>query len=135
RGEAARGSGIPSTAVLGGSKAGAVVPLCQMLARCGFNIESSAVGPTERHEVSRITLRVDASQHSIDQIEKQMHKLVNVLRVRELEPGNAVERELALFTVTTPPERRSELLALTDVFQARVVDVGHDAIVFEVVGE
>jgi acetolactate synthase-1/3 small subunit len=121
--------------VLVENKPGALVRVCQMFARRGFNIESLAVGPTERHDVSRITLRVDASQHSIDQIEKQMHKLVNVLRVRELEPGNAVERELALFTVATPPDRRAELLALSDVFQARVVDVGHDAIVFEVVGE
>ena len=121
--------------VLVENKPGALVRVCQMFARRGFNIESLAVGPTERHDVSRITLRVDCTQHSVDQIEKQMHKLVNVLRVRELEHGDAVERELALFTVTTPPERRAELLALTDVFQARVVDVGHDAIVFEVVGE
>ena len=126
---------IHTLSVLVENKPGALVRVCQMFARRGFNIESLAVGPTERHDVSRITLRVDATQHSVDQIEKQMHKLVNVLRVRELEPGNAVERELALFTVATPPERRSELLALTDVFQARVVDVGHDAIVFEVVGE
>ena len=121
--------------VLVENKPGALVRVCQMFARRGFNIESLAVGPTERHDVSRITLRVDASQHSVGQIEKQMHKLVNVLRVRELEHGEAVERELALITVATPPERRAELLALTDVFQARVVDVGHDAIVFEVVGE
>jgi acetolactate synthase-1/3 small subunit len=121
--------------VLVENKPGALVRVCQMFARRGFNIESLAVGPTERYDVSRITIRVDASEHSVDQIEKQMHKLVNVLRVRELEPGAAVERELALFTVTTPPERRAELLALTDVFQARVVDVGQDAIVFEVVGE
>jgi acetolactate synthase-1/3 small subunit len=121
--------------VLVENKPGALVRVCQMFARRGFNIESLAVGPTERHDVSRITIRVDATQHSVDQIEKQMHKLVNVLRVRELEPGNAVERELALFTVTTPPDRRAELLALTNVFNARVVDVGHDAIVFELVGE
>jgi acetolactate synthase I/III small subunit len=121
--------------VLVENKPGALVRVCQMFARRGFNIESLAVGPTERHDVSRITIRVDATQHSVGQIEKQMHKLVNVLRVRELEPGNAVERELALFTVTTPPDRRAELLALTNVFNARVVDVGHDAIVFELVGE
>ena len=121
--------------VLVENKPGALVRVCQMFARRGFNIESLAVGPTERHDVSRITLRVDCAQHSVGQIEKQIHKLVNVLRVRELEHGDAVERELALITVTTPPERRAELLALTDVFQARVVDVGHDAIVFEVVGE
>ena len=121
--------------VLVENKPGALVRVCQMFARRGFNIESLAVGPTERHDVSRITLRVDASQHSVDQIEKQMHKLVNVLRVRELEPGEAVERELALITVAAPPERRAELLTLTDIFDARVVDVGPDAVVFQIVGE
>jgi acetolactate synthase-1/3 small subunit len=121
--------------VLVENKPGALVRVCQMFARRGYNIESLAVGPTERHDVSRITLRVDCAQHSVDQIEKQMHKLVNVLRVRELEPGEAVERELALITVAAPPERRAELLTLTDIFEARVVDVGPDAVVFQIVGE
>jgi acetolactate synthase-1/3 small subunit len=121
--------------VLVENKPGALVRVCQMFARRGYNIESLTVGPTERHDVSRITLRVDCTQHSVEQIEKQMHKLVNVLRVRELEPGEAVERELALITVTAPPERRAELLTLTDIFEARVVDVGADAVVFEIVGE
>jgi len=117
------------------NKPGALVRVCQMFARRGYNIESLAVGATERHDVSRITLRVDCAQHSVEQIEKQMHKLVNVLRVRELGREEAVERELALITVGAPPDRRAELLALTDVFEARVVDVGPDAVVFEVVGE
>jgi acetolactate synthase-1/3 small subunit len=64
-----------------------------------------------------------------------MHKLVNVLRVRELVAGEAVERELALITITAPPERRAELMALTDVFNARVADVGPETLVFEIVGE
>ena len=71
-------------------------------------------------------MRVDCSQHSLEQIEKQMHKLVNVLRVSELEPGQAVERELALITVAAPPARRAELLSLAEVFGGRVVDVGPD---------
>ena len=71
-----------------------------MFARRGFNIESLAVGPTERPGVSCITLRVDCSQHSLEQIEKQIHKLVNVLRVTELAPGEAVERELLLIKVS-----------------------------------
>jgi acetolactate synthase-1/3 small subunit len=121
--------------VLVENKPGALVRVAQMFARRGFNIESLAVGPTERPEVSRITLRVDCTTHSLEQIEKQMHKLVNVLRVRELDPGEAVERELALITVTAPPERRAELMALSDVFNARVADLGPDAIVFEIVGK
>ena len=126
---------IHTLSVLVENKPGALVRVCQMFARRGYNIESLAVGPTERHDVSRITLRVDCTQHSVEQIEKQMHKLVNVLRVRELERDEAVERELALITVAAPPDRRAELLTLTDIFEARVVDVGPDAVVFEIVGE
>ena len=69
------------------NKPGALARVSNMFARRGFNIESLAVGPTERPDVSRITLRVECDQHSLEQIEKQMHKLVNVLRVSELEPG------------------------------------------------
>src|SRR5207248_1017475 len=109
--------------------------ISSMFARRAFNIESLAVGPTERPDVSRITLRVNCEQQPLEQIEKQMHKLVNVLRVRELERDDSVERELALITVAAAPERRAELLALTDIFNARVADVGPETLVFEIVGE
>jgi acetolactate synthase-1/3 small subunit len=120
--------------VLVENKPGALMRISSMFARRGFNIESLAVGPTERHDVSRITLRVDCEQHPLEQIEKQMHKLVNVLRVNELEPGEAIERELALIKVSAPPDKRSELLALADVFKARVADLGPESLVFEIVG-
>ena len=74
------------------NKPGALTRVTSMFARRGYNIESLAVGPTERDDVSRITLRVACVQHSLDDIEKQMHKLVNVLRVQELAPGESVER-------------------------------------------
>ena len=123
-----------TVSVLVENKPGALARVSTMFARRGFNIESLSVGPTERHDVSRITLRVDCERHSIEQIEKQMHKLVNVLRVNELEPGEAVERELALIKVHAPADKRHELVALAEVFQARVVDLGADAMIFEVVG-
>jgi len=116
------------------NKPGALMRVTSLFARRGFNIDSLAVGPTERPDVSRITLRVDCEQHSLEQIEKQMHKLVNVLRVTELEPGESVERELALIKVAAPPEKRAELMALADVFHARVADLGADAMVFEITG-
>ena len=115
-------------------KPGALARVSQMFARRGYNIMSLAVGPTERRGVSRLTLRVDCSENSFEQIEKQMHKLVNVLRVTELPPGESVERELALITIAAPPERRAELMSLADVFHARVADLGPEALVFEVVG-
>ena len=116
------------------NKPGALMRITSMFARRGYNIDSLAVGPTERHDVSRLTMRVDCSAHSLEQIDKQMHKLVNVLRVTELEPDDSVERELALIKVTAPPDRRSELMALANVYGARVADLGPDSMVFEVTG-
>jgi acetolactate synthase-1/3 small subunit len=120
--------------VLVENQPGVLARIAIMFRRRGFNIESLAVGPTERRDVSRITLRVDCADHALAQIEKQIHKLVDVLRVSELSPGDSVERELALIKVAAPPSRRAELLALAEAFTARVADVGHESFVFEVVG-
>jgi acetolactate synthase-1/3 small subunit len=116
------------------NKPGALTRITSMFARRGYNIESLAVGPTERRDVSRITLRVDCETKPLEQIEKQMHKLVNVLRVSELVPGDSIERELVLLKVAAPPSARAELMALGEVFGARVADLGPDAIVFELTG-
>jgi len=121
-------------AVLVENKPGALTRITTMFARRGFNIESLAVGPTERHDISRITLTVSCDDGSLAQIQKQMHKLVNVLRVVELVPGDALERELLLIKVAATPERRAELISTADVFRARVADLGPDAILFELVG-
>ena len=120
--------------VLVENKPGALMRVTSMFARRGFNIDSLAVGPTERHDVSRITLRVDCASTSLEQIEKQMHKLVNVLRVQELVPGDSVERELALLKVFATASKRAELMALADAFGARVADLGPESLVFELVG-
>ena len=120
--------------VLVENRPGALMRVTSLFARRGFNIDSLAVGPTERHDVSRITLRVDCEHTSLEQIEKQMHKLVNVLRVQELVPGESVERELALLKVAAPASKRAELMALAEAFGARAADVGADSIVFELVG-
>ena len=115
-------------------KPGALARVSQMFSRRGYNIVSLAVGPTERRGVSRLTLRVDCSEHSFEQIEKQMHKLVNVLRVTELPPDESVERELALITVGVSSDKRPELIQLAETFGARVADVGREALTFEIVG-
>jgi acetolactate synthase I/III small subunit len=120
--------------VLVEDKPGALSRISNLFARRGYNIESLAVGQTEREGVSRITLRVDCAEHSLEQITKQIHKLVNVLRITELTPDDAVEREIALFTVAAPPERRGELMAFADHYGARVSDLGPQEIVFEIVG-
>src|SRR5205085_11234067 len=131
-----RGSGDNvkhTVSVLVENRPGALMRVTSLFARRGFNIDSLAVGPTERHDVSRITLRVDCEHTSLEQIEKQMHYLVNVLLVEELAPGESVERELALLKVAAPPGKRPELMALADVFGAQVADLGPDSIVFELV--
>jgi acetolactate synthase-1/3 small subunit len=112
---------------------GALTRITTMFARRGFNIESLAVGPTERPGVSCITLRVDCTQHSLEQIEKQIHKLVDVLRVTELVAGEAVERELMLVKVAVPPERRAELVTTAEALGGKLLDVGADAVVLELV--
>jgi acetolactate synthase-1/3 small subunit len=106
------------------NKPGALARVSQLFSRRGYNIQSLAVGPTEHADISRLTLRVDCNEHSLEQIEKQMHKLVNVLRVTELRPEEAVERELALFTVSVSTDKRAERGALSQVAGARVGDVG-----------
>jgi acetolactate synthase I/III small subunit len=123
-----------TVSVLVENRPGALARVSNLFARRGFNIESLAVGPTERHDVSRITLTVECPSREVEQIEKQMHKLVNVLRVSTLEAGEAIERELALIKVSAPPGRRPELMALADVFNARVADLGPDSLIFEIVG-
>jgi acetolactate synthase-1/3 small subunit len=120
--------------VLVENKPGALMRVASMFARRGFNIDSLAVGPTERHDVSRITIRVDCAQTTLEQIEKQMHKLVNVLRVQELVPGESIERELALLKVAAPASKRAELMTLADAVGARLADIGPDSVVFELVG-
>lgn len=113
---------------------GALARIATMFARRGFNIDSLAVGPTERPGVSCITLRVDCEHHSLEQIEKQIHKLVNVLRVTELAPDDAVERELLLLKVSASPDRRAELIQMAEAFKGRVIDLGPDAVTFELSG-
>ncbi|MFL6068907.1 MAG: acetolactate synthase small subunit [Gaiellaceae bacterium] len=116
------------------NKPGALARVSQLFSRRGYNIQSLAVGPTEQADISRLTLRVDCSEHSLEQIEKQMHKLVNVLRVTELRADDSVERELALVTVAATPAKRTDVIALAQVAGATVADVGRDAITFQVVG-
>ena len=116
------------------NRPGALARVSQLFSRRGYNIQSLAVGPTERADISRLTLRVDCSEHSLEQIEKQMHKLVNVLRVTELRPDESLERELALVTVSVPPDRRAELVSLSQVAGASVAAIGRDAMTFEIVG-
>jgi acetolactate synthase-1/3 small subunit len=106
-----------------------------LFARRGFNIESLAVGKTEVPGLSRITIVVDAEELPLEQVTKQLNKLVNVLKIVELEPDVSVQREHMLIKVRVDNTTRSQILEATNLFRARVVDVVTDALVIEVTGD
>ena len=116
------------------NRPGVLTRIAGLFARRAFNIDTLAVGPTEDDAVSRITLTVDGAKHPIDQITKQLHKLVNVLKIRDLEPAEAVARELALFKVSVDGATRGEVMQITEIFRGKVVDVGKRSIVVEITG-
>ncbi|MSX02445.1 MAG: acetolactate synthase small subunit, partial [Actinobacteria bacterium] len=91
-------------------------------------------GPTDDEAVSRITLTVDGAVHPIDQVTKQLHKLINVLKIRDLEPTDSLARELALFKVSVEGPQRSEVMGICEIFRAKVVDVSRESVIFEVTG-
>lgn len=116
-------------AVLVENEPGVLARIASLFARRGFNIESLAVGATEDPSVARITLVVVLGDRPLEQIVKQLHKLIDVLRVREVPPSDAIEKELALIKVETRPGRRGEVLELAQVFHAEIVDAGPDHVV------
>jgi acetolactate synthase-1/3 small subunit len=116
------------------NKPGVLTRIAGLFARRAFNIDTLAVGPTDDPSVSRITMTVDGAKHPIDQVTKQLHKLINVLKIRDLEPAEAVSRELALFKVSADGAARGEVIQLADIFRGKVVDVGRRSIVIEVTG-
>lgn len=116
------------------NKPGVLTRVAGLFARRGFNITTLAVGPTDDERVSRITLTVDGAKHPIEQVTKQLHKLINVLKIRDLAPEEAVARELALFKVTADGAQRGEVMQITEIFRGKVVDVGRRSIVIEVTG-
>jgi acetolactate synthase-1/3 small subunit len=119
--------------VLVENRPGVLARIAGMFARRGYNIHSLAVGPTENDEVSRLTLVVGTEAVQIEQIIKQLNKLVHVLKISEL-TDDAVERELQLVKVESDSETRTQIIELADVFRAKVVDVAYDTITIEAAG-
>ena len=101
----------------------------------GYNIESLCVAPTIDPLVSRITLVTKANLPAIEQIEKQLRKLVNVINLRDLSGKSAVHREMALICVRAKPENRAEILRIVDIFRCKVVDIGLEHYIIEVSGD
>lgn len=120
--------------VLVENKSGVLAKIAGLFSRRGFNIESLAVGTTDDEKISRITLVVKAETHSIEQIVKQLHKLINVLKIQELDPSNIVERELVLIKVNSDNNTRAEILEIANIFRASIVDVAKKSLVIEITG-
>jgi acetolactate synthase-1/3 small subunit len=121
--------------VLVENKAGVLAKISGLFSRRGFNIESLAVGPTDDEKISRITLSVNAEEHSVEQIIKQLYKLINVIKIQELDPSNIVARELVLIKVSADSKTRPEILEIVSVFRANIVDVGKKTLLIEITGD
>ena len=116
-------------------KPGLLTRVAGLFARRGFNIESLAVGKSEIEGLSRITVVVDVEDLPLEQVTKQLNKLINVIKIVELDPGQAVTREHLLIKVKVDNTTRSQVLEAVTLFRARVVDVAPDALVIEVTGD
>ena len=116
------------------NKPGVLTRIAGLFARRGFNIDTLAVGPTDDETISRITLTLDGAVQPIDQVTKQLHKLVNVLKIRDLEPRETLARELALFKVSADGTARAEVMQLCEIFRGKVVDVTRRSVIVEVTG-
>lgn len=120
--------------VLVENKPGVLSRIAGLFTRRGFNIDSLAVSPTEDPDRSRMTIAVDASRFPVEQISKQLDKLVNVIKIRPLDPENMVSRELGLLKVAAGSETRSEVIQLVEIFDAQIVDVTSDVLTIQVTG-
>lgn len=114
---------------------GVLARVSSLFMRRGFNIDSLAVGPTEIPEISRMTIVVDVAESSLEQVTKQLNKLINVLKIVELDSNSAVERELMLVKVKADATTRGHVLEMVQLFRAKVVDVANDAVTIEATGD
>ncbi len=120
--------------VLVENKPGVLARIAGLFSRRGFNIESLAVGPTEHPEVSRMTIAVNVDESPLEQVTKQLNKLVEVIKIVELDPTSSVTRELVLVKVKADADSRGHVLDAVALFKAKVVDVTNDAVTIEVTG-
>jgi len=120
--------------VLVENKPGVLARVAGLFARRGYNIDSLAVGVTEKPEVSRMTVVVDVEEHSLEQVYKQLNKLINVIKVVDLPDENSVQRELVLVKVKADAKKRAEVIEIAEIFRGKIVDVGKGTVSVEVTG-
>lgn len=120
--------------VLVENKSGVLHNISGLFSRRGFNIDSLAVGTTENPELSRMTIVVDGENQPIEQVKKQLNKLISVIKISELDSDSSVERELVLIKVNAQPAKRPEIVSIIDIFRAKIVDVTEKYLTVEVTG-
>lgn len=120
--------------ILTENKPGVLTRIAGLFARRGFNIDTLTVGPTDDEAISRFTITIDGAEHPIDQVTKQLHKLVNVIKIRDLDPDDTVARELALFKLAVDGTARAEVMQICEIFRGKVVDVSRRSVTIEVTG-
>jgi acetolactate synthase-1/3 small subunit len=120
--------------VLVENKPGVLSRIAGLFARRGFNIDSLAVGITDDPNISRMTITVDGKEHPIEQVTKQLHKLINVIKITDLDPHNTVARELALIKVKSGASSRGEIMQITEIFRANILDVARNTMTLEITG-
>ncbi len=117
------------------NKPGVLTRVAGLFARRGFNIASLAVGESEDPRLSRITITIDGQEHPIDQVMKQLHKLINVVKIRDLDPQSMVACELMLIKVNAEGAKRSEVLQIAEIFKTKIVDVEKRSLTLQATGE
>ncbi|AGF96095.1 acetolactate synthase small subunit [Methanosarcina mazei] len=122
-------------AVLVENKSGVLSRVASLFSRRGYNIDSLAVGVTEDPDISRITIVVHGDDHVLEQVTKQLNKLIDVIKVSDIGSDDAVERELALIKVSADVDTRSEIMQIANIFRARIVDVAPKSMTVEVTGD
>ncbi|MCJ7445514.1 MAG: acetolactate synthase small subunit [Methanotrichaceae archaeon] len=122
-------------AVILENKSGALSRIAGLFSRRSFNIDSLSVGATDNPDYSRMTISVRGDRVVLEQVIKQLSKLINVIRVSELDPAESLERELAVIKVSTDRENRAEIMQLVDIFRAKIIDVSARSMIIEVTGD
>jgi acetolactate synthase I/III small subunit len=122
-------------AVIVENKSGVLTRIAGLFSRRSFNIDSLSVGATDNPEYSRMTITVQGDRDVLEQVIKQLSKLINVIRVSELDPSESLERELAVIKVSVDRENRSEIMQIVNIFRARIIDVSQRSMIIEVTGD
>jgi acetolactate synthase-1/3 small subunit len=120
--------------VLVENKPGVLTRVAGLFARRGFNIDSLVVAETENPAFSRMTITVDEQDQPVEQVTKQLHKLINVIKITTLDPADSVERELLMIKVKADGSTRSEIMQMVEIFRARIVDVTPEVLIIEMTG-